>query len=105
MRTLTFEQITDSRFDTNIEQLLAKRIEKIVSLLRTMDGVHVFHDGISKLTFEGPENNEQYRCRFWVRKDNRKTTWNDIYKVINSVKSVPYKFVEYDWRDINSNCL
>ena len=101
MRTLTFEQITDSRFDTNIEQLIAERTTTIISLLRSMDGVHVFHDGIRKLTFDDPENNEQYRCQFWVRKDNKKTTWNDIYKAINSIKPVPYKFVEYSWNGIN----
>lgn len=101
MRTLTFEQITDSRFNADIEQLLAERTTKIVSLLKNMDGVHVFHDGIRKLTFPKPENNEQCRCQFWVRKDNKKTTWNDIYKTINSIKPVPYKFVEYSWNGIN----
>lgn len=103
MRTLIFEQITDSRFDTNIEQLLAERTTTIISLLRRMDGVHVFHDGIRKFTFGEPENNEQYRCQFWVRKDNKKTTWNDIYKTINSIKPVPYEFVEYDWNGINTD--
>ena len=33
MRTLFFEQITDDRFDSNIKELLEKRIKKIKELL------------------------------------------------------------------------
>ena len=101
MRTLTFEQITDTRFENgDIEQILAERIDKICEMLNRMEGVHFFHFGIKKITFEN-ENNSQCRCQFWVKKDSRKTTWNDIFKTINSIKAVPYRFVEYDWKDIN----
>ena len=90
MRMLTFEQITDSRFDTNIEQLLMERVDKISTLLSNYDGVNVMYDNIRKVTFN---NDIQYRCRFYVTKTTRKITWNDIYKIVNSVKAVPYNFI------------
>lgn len=94
MRTLTFEQIIDSRFDTgNLEQELSERIEKITSMLRSKD-VRVISDGIYKCYFE---DNYQYRCRFYVVKFGRRITWDDIYEKVNSVKAVPYKFIDYDW--------
>ena len=40
MRTLFFEQITDDRFDSNIKELLEKRIKKIKELL-DIEGVEV----------------------------------------------------------------
>lgn len=103
MKTLVFEQITDSRFDADIEQLLQERWAAIMTLLGDMDGVHVSYDEVRKLTFTEPENYEQCRRQFFVRKDNKKTTWNDIYKAIDSVKPVPYKFVEGTWITIPCN--
>ena len=101
MRTLTFEQITDDRFENDIEQLLKDRISKISEILNHMEGVQCIHSEIRKLTFSDSEGNNQYRCRFYVRKDGRKTTWNDIYKAINSVKSAWYSFLDYNWKNIN----
>lgn len=97
-RVLTFEQITDDRFANDIEQLLKDRINKISEILNHMEGVQYTHSEIQKVTFNSDsESNTQYRCRFYVRKEGRKTTWNDVYKAINSVKAVPYSFVNCDW--------
>ena len=98
MKTLTFEQITDDRFENNIEQRLKERVDKISEILNHMEGVQCIHSEIWKVTFNSDsESNTQYRCRFHVKKEGRKTTWNDIYKAVNSVKAVPYSFVNYDW--------
>ena len=92
MRTLYFEQITDNRFDSDIAGTIRDRKRQIKTLLSSMDGVHVAHDVERKLSW--PDGTEQYRCRFWVQKDTRRTTWNNIYAAVNSVKAVPYKFVD-----------
>lgn len=104
MRTLYFTQITDDRFDKNIKQLLEERIQKLKELLN-IEGVELVVSDIEDIHFNGhteywkdgtvayqePANN-QCRCRFQVRKTTRKLTWNDVYKIVNSVKPVPYSF-------------
>ena len=87
MKKLYFTQITDSRFDKNIETLLDERAEKIKSLLN-IDGITVFAGNKRKIDFT---ENTQFRIDFIVTKNTRKLSWNDIYKLVNSVKAVPYK--------------
>lgn len=87
-RILYFEQITDDRFDENIYNLLDKRVRKIKELLN-IDGVEVYTDMIYDVDFG---TNKQCRCKFYVHKHTKKVTWNDIYKIVNSVKAVPYTF-------------
>ncbi len=91
MRILTFTQITDSRFDTDVAATMRERKRKIISLLKNMENVEVSHDVERQVSF--PDGTEQYRCNFVVKKSGKKTTWNDIYKAVNSVKAVPYKFL------------
>lgn len=69
MRKLYFEQITDDRFDKDIYNLT--------------ENICLVDFGDSK----------QYRCRFHVTKNTHKVNWNDIYKIVNSVKPVPYGFI------------
>lgn len=88
-RTLCFEQITDDRFYDNTYYLLKTRVEKIKKLL-DIDGVEVHTDEIYKVKFV---KNKQYRCKFYVTKSTRKVTWNDIFKIVNSVNPVPYHFI------------
>lgn len=104
-RTLYFEQITDDRFDTNIKELLENRVEKLKNLLN-IDGVEVkvfllrlvhfdehtgyWEDGT--VAYVAPASN-QYRCRFEIRKNTTKVSWDDIYKIVNSVKAVSYHFI------------
>ena len=107
MRTLYFTQITDDRFDKNIRQLLQERTEKIKALLN-IDGVEVIVSDIRELHFDGykyyredgsisckqPSSN-QCRCRFQIRKTTKKLSWEDIYKIVNSVKPARYSFTGF----------
>ena len=88
MRMLCFEQITDDRFDTDIYNLLENRVRKIKELLN-IEGVEVSTGNIYDVDFG---TNKQCRCKFYVKKNTRNVTWNDIYKIVNSVKAVPYTF-------------
>lgn len=103
-RALYFTQITDNRFDNNIKELLIKRTEKLKELLN-IDGVTLWVSDIEDIHFNGhteywkdgtiafkTEPNDQCRCRFKIEKETRKVSWNDIYKLVNSVKPVPYSF-------------
>lgn len=87
-RILYFEQITDDRFDTDIYNLLENRVKKLKELLN-IECVEVSTGNIYDVDFG---TNKQCRCKFYVKKDTRKVTWNDIYKIVNSVKAVPYSF-------------
>jgi hypothetical protein len=89
MRVLTFEQITDSRFDENIKELLEQRVQRLEEEFSKLEGVSFEHDNIC--FYEGDEWS-QYRCRCYVKKSTRKITWNDIYRLVNNIKAVPYDF-------------
>lgn len=88
-RTLCFEQITDDRFYDDIYNLLEARVKKLKELLN-IEGVEVRTDDIYEVNFV---KNKQYRCKFYVTKSTRKVTWNDIFKIVNSVNPVPYHFI------------
>ena len=93
-RTLYFQQITDSRFET-IEKclpILQERIDRIKELLN-IEGVNITVEGPYMIDWRNTlENNIQYRANFYITKRTRKVKWDDIYELINSVKAVPYKF-------------
>lgn len=90
MRTLYFEQITDSRFDTDCEKLLENRINMLRSELNKLDSVCCKCYEIRRIDFE---SNYQYRCKCYVTKWTRKTTWNDIYKIVNNIHATKYNFI------------
>lgn len=116
-RILCFQQITDSRnLDINeCLPVLSERIEKIKKLLN-IEGIHIevgepylidwtetIDEDNIKNAKENPSMKDyylkdigkkkiQYRANFKIEKNTRKITWNDIYKLINSVKAVPYNF-------------
>ena len=92
MRTLTFTQIVDDRFDTNLEKTLSQRTDAILERLRS-NGIRVIHGGIIEAVFG---ENTQLRRQFWVSKP-KTITWDGVYRLINEVKAVPYKFVDMDW--------
>ena len=111
MRTLYFEQITDNRLIPEEECLsvLNERVEIIKTLLN-LEGVTIkiekprFIDWTEstkqwETKVNLPEERRlkgrsiQYRVGFRVNKTTRKITWNDIYKLVNSVKAVPYSFI------------
>lgn len=104
MRTLYFTQITDDRFDRNIKSLLEERVREIKNLLN-VDGVKVVVSDIEDIHFDRhtryredgsivykTEPHNQCKCTFQIIKTTRKLTWNDIYKIVNSVKPAPYSF-------------
>lgn len=88
-RTLIFTQITDDRFNDDIEDLLNERLAELERKLN-LDGVYFKHYEPYEVDFG---ENKQFRADCVVRKTNPKITWNDIKGIINSVKAVPYKFV------------
>lgn len=106
MRTLYFQQITDDRFESekivnnSILDTLLYRVDRLKELLK-IDGVNVEICELKKLEFEaepleklkGVEKSYQYRVDFYITKTTRKISWNDIYKIVNSVKPVPYSFI------------
>jgi len=91
-RYLTFQQIVDDRFDTDILELLNTRIKTLGKLL-SVEGLEV-NIGEPYLVdwSHPPEKNKQYRADFRIRKFSRKLTWNDVFKIVNSVKVVSYNF-------------
>jgi len=109
-RTLYFEQITDDRFDNNVKELLEERTILLKKKLN-IEGLEVRVGTPYELIWEeivsnGGEYveladkttytiiaNKQWRVDFYVKKNTRKITWNDIYGIVNSVKAVPYKFL------------
>ena len=97
MRTLTFTQITDSRFDPNPAAMIREYKRQVIEKLKKLPGVNVEKGEVYRVEFDndpfGTLGNEQYRIQFWVQKTGRKTTWNDVYSAVNSVNPVPFKFV------------
>ena len=89
MRTLYFEQITDDRFNKDIYNLLENRVKRLKELLN-IDGIELKTSNIYEIDFE---MNKQCRCKFFIKKNTKKLTWNDIYKIVNSIKAVPYRFI------------
>lgn len=90
MRTLTFEQISDQRFSGSKAELNNLR-NKLIKVLNTLDGLTFQIEPPRELDMGGTMS---FRQRYLVQKTGRKTTWNSVYRAINSVKAVPYSFVE-----------
>lgn len=90
-RIMTFETITDNRFDDNIFELCENNAKQIKANLEKLLGVICKTNEMTIPHF--PDGTQQARIRFYVQKIGRQTTWNDVYKAINMVKSAPYKFI------------
>lgn len=96
-RTLTFEQIASSRNNEGKNALL-DRHNKIMELLTSHESITVKHGDVTenfwdKNLIRSNEDVTDYRIRYYVKKQGRKITWNDIYKMVNSVKAAPYDFL------------
>lgn len=94
MRILHFTQVVDDRFDTDLENKI-KNIEKEIRLkLEKYKGIFIETSNIYKVDFTDTKiSNKQLRQDYYIKKSTREITWNDIYSIINSVKSVPYRFI------------
>lgn len=89
-------RLNDDRFDKNPLELILKRKILILDQLEALSEVHVIADKTRYIKFDdNPDDpgNGQYRIKFYVTKEGRKTTWDDIYEIVNSIKPVPYKFI------------
>lgn len=69
-RVLYFEQITDSRFDTNIDTLLQDRVALLTNALESLQGVCVYTGSMRKVDFNV---NLQYRVAFYITKTRKQS--------------------------------
>ena len=95
MRTLRFTQITDSRLEENIKELILQRIAKLEKLFAPIEGVTFTHDEPRHLDWNNVpgEGGEQYRVTCYVTKNTRKVTWESVYELVNSVKACYYEYI------------
>lgn len=84
---LTFTQITDDRWEKDIENKLLDIVDRIKRNLNRYDFIKAKTNNFREVRFG---DSKQYRCDFYVIKTTNKVTWNDIYGVINGIKAVPY---------------
>ncbi len=89
MKTLYFQQISDSRFNGNIDTELSKRMSKIRHALN-IPGVELTTNTFRHLSWD--DGTQQVRVDCYVTKD-RSITWKHIYGLINRINAVPYKFI------------
>lgn len=95
---LTFQQIVDNRFvDGDLLLELNKINTKIINEINKLEGVYVKFKEPYEVDFI---DNLQYRQNYFIKKTTRKITWNDIYKTINNIKAVPYKFSKLNFDNI-----
>lgn len=103
IRTLTFEQIQDDRFNGSKECLLRINTQ-IFEAFKGKESVIVTAESIRELEFysSGSDGgNTQWRQRYFIQKTGRQLTWNDVYKAINKIKAVPYSFTRSPKLSIN----
>ena len=98
-RTLTFTQICDSRFNKTEDDL--KLINtKLLKELNNINGLKVKVDNIRHVEFKKEHNAESehkhdisFRQNYYTQKNTLKTTWNDIFNIINKVRAAHYSFI------------
>ena len=86
-RTLTFQQVADSRCGEKPIDV-AQWAEAIETALKDL-GATV---EVGKVRYYTWKMSCQWRIRFYVRKP-KGITWDQVYEAINAIKSVPYDFV------------
>lgn len=89
VRVVTFQQIVDSRFDdiSKGEEILDDRKNEIVKLCGNDFSVYT-----TDRRFVEFDDDTQWRETYYVRKNNNNVVWNDLYKIVNSVKPCRYEF-------------
>lgn len=101
MRHLVFEITAgypDVMTKAGMTELLNRRINEIDFRLASLPGVYAAHSGVVYLgeTRElAAEKPDQARVMFSVRKDTRKTTWDDVMGEVNKVYAPKYNFVKF----------
>ena len=87
MKTIYFQMIADNRFHENIAGEI-DLLHKAVTLILEENGVKVRTDGIAQF-IDFKDGTKQYRIDYAIPK-TKAHTYNQIYKLINSVQAVPY---------------
>lgn len=98
MRSLTFTQIVDSRFDTmdsyteqtkgELNTLIRERHAILMDLLNSLEGVTVECREAYLIDWD---DFYQYRQDYRVQKTTRRVTWDTIQTLVNSIHAVPYR--------------
>jgi len=98
VKTLTFDQISDSRFSGSEEELKFLS-ESVLYELSLLMGISVKVDEVRVLKFSDDDGNtiQSWRQMFYVQKVGRMSSWNDVFEVVNNVKAPYYnKFIRMD---------
>ncbi len=90
MPAVSFQQISDSRFKGNTKAKMLRNVARILKNLKPLPGVSVRVGQPRKLVWGPPEPNVQWRVDFYVTKEGRASTWDDVYMAVNRVKAVPF---------------
>jgi len=96
MKKLKFQQIVDERFGEDLP-LLQERMKAIEERLSALPGVNVLRDNYYRLDWPETGNEAahfQYRVNYYIEKNTRAVTWNDIMIIVNDVRPVPYDWVK-----------
>ena len=75
-------------------EVLDNRIKALEELFSNIPGVQIKWFDKKKYTWD--DDTYQYRADFYIQKNTKKYSWNDIYGMINSVKSAYYEFVNFE---------
>ena len=94
MRRLKFQQITDSRFEheDRLLDILQGRMEAIETSLSAYPEVNVMRGEPYRLSWPD-DGTIQYRVTYYIEKNTKSVTWNQIMGIVNSVKAVPYDWI------------
>lgn len=102
MRTLTFTQIADSRSVDDIVSEINRIKNGLIEALEILPDVSFRYLNQRQLNWD--DGSKQLRITIHVQKHSRRTTWNDIYAAVNSVKAAHYKFIQTgDIREIKKS--
>ncbi len=93
-KTLRFDQTIRYEHEKELFDAMAELIcrgDLIEKDLCRLGGVTCTHTLITRNHF--PTEGYDLRMRFYVKKADRRTTWDEIYEAVNTIRPVPYSFV------------
>ncbi len=97
MRTLQFNVIADSRFQTDLKAAMSYMVGEILRGLNRIPGVVAVPKNFRIFSFDGDRKGDpktiSHRTTIHVQKTTRRVTWDDIYGIINQTQAAPYSFV------------
>ena len=84
-----FQYIVDSRLKHKTKSELEKWNNTLAKDIKELDGVELYKLSTERIEFSGSEPCIQWRTTYKVKKTGRKTTWNEVFRVINR-NQAPY---------------